>query len=248
MLKRLVCLLLVICFLFSLCACGCEHQWSDPTCTEPAKCIHCGEVSGDALGHDFAPATCVDPETCTRCGTTGEEAFGHSFSSGYCTDCGSEDPEYVDFNRFGFKNMYGMNSWLSIEYYNYSKGFVVSDISYNDIYTFYSNYYETGGMSRKKTKEDIVKNSYESIMDSPYFETWSQRACSYVNDTMTKSNGETFTIIDRVVDTYDDRVVIKSLYYNGRPYWFVPCDMLDFSKIEIYDYEGKETFKIPFKS
>ena len=103
------------------------HSWSDPTCTEPAKC-ECGETQGEALGHTWADATCVAPKTCSVCGATeGEalghtwadatciapktcsvcgategEALGHSFSEGTCGVCGAEDPNYVPPHEHNF--------------------------------------------------------------------------------------------------------------------------------------------------
>lgn len=47
------------------------------TCTEPEKCAECGEVLGDALGHDWEDATCTAPRTCRRCGTTQGTPTGH---------------------------------------------------------------------------------------------------------------------------------------------------------------------------
>lgn len=37
------------------------HKYSSPTCTNPSKCIYCGEASGVALGHN------VQNGKCTRC-------------------------------------------------------------------------------------------------------------------------------------------------------------------------------------
>ena len=36
------------------------HTWSEATCTEPAKC-ECGEVNGEALGHNYIPGEVVAP-------------------------------------------------------------------------------------------------------------------------------------------------------------------------------------------
>ena len=36
------------------------HTWSDATCTEPAKC-ECGEVNGEALGHNYVAGEVVAP-------------------------------------------------------------------------------------------------------------------------------------------------------------------------------------------
>ena len=48
---------------------GCDHSWTDATCTAPKTCTLCGETEGSALGH--------------------------SYVSGTCTTCGAADPDYV---------------------------------------------------------------------------------------------------------------------------------------------------------
>lgn len=51
------------------------------TCTEPARCIYCGEADPmtPALGHDFAPPTCTASGICRRCGAVDPEngPLGH---------------------------------------------------------------------------------------------------------------------------------------------------------------------------
>jgi hypothetical protein len=79
------------------CGCGHTHTWSEATCTEPKKCIDCGEIDGESLGHDFAEATCKAPATCIRCGLTDGAALEHIFteatceSPATCTLCGETD-------------------------------------------------------------------------------------------------------------------------------------------------------------
>ena len=71
--KKTICLMLVLCMIIPLCACGepaHEHTWVEATCTEPKTCSECGETEGEALGHDFAPASYWAPETCSVCGET----------------------------------------------------------------------------------------------------------------------------------------------------------------------------------
>lgn len=45
-----------------------EHDWIDATCEEPKTCSICGEIEGEALGHDWDLT--VDRPTCTRCSET----------------------------------------------------------------------------------------------------------------------------------------------------------------------------------
>ena len=71
------------------------HIWSEPTCTEGAKCILCGKAGeGEAIGHDWQAATCLEPAVCTNCGETEGEALGHNWVAAtcevpeHCTNCG----------------------------------------------------------------------------------------------------------------------------------------------------------------
>lgn len=63
---------------------GHVHEFSDPTCTEPATCI-CGAHKGGALGHDFVDATCTTAKICLRCNVTTETALGHNYTAATCT-------------------------------------------------------------------------------------------------------------------------------------------------------------------
>lgn len=84
--KRLVCLLLALGIIFSLCACGHEHTWLEPTCTEPRTCSECGKTEGEPLGHKWKDATCTEPKTCTVCGETEGEPLGHKWTDASCTE------------------------------------------------------------------------------------------------------------------------------------------------------------------
>ena len=63
--------------LFTLTACGCEHEWSEATCTEPQVCSLCEETQGEPLGHAWVDATCEDPKMCSVCSATEGDALGH---------------------------------------------------------------------------------------------------------------------------------------------------------------------------
>ncbi len=71
------------------------HEWSEPTCTEPAKCV-CGETGDEATGHSWKDATCTAPKTCEHCDETEGEALGHTYADGACTVCEEADPNYVE--------------------------------------------------------------------------------------------------------------------------------------------------------
>ena len=61
------------------------HFWTEPTCTEGARCSLCGKEGEEAaLGHDWHSATCTDPKTCARCGETTGAALGHVWLDATC--------------------------------------------------------------------------------------------------------------------------------------------------------------------
>lgn len=49
--KKLISFILALAMIFSLTACGCDHQWQEATCTTPKTCAECGETEGEAAGH-----------------------------------------------------------------------------------------------------------------------------------------------------------------------------------------------------
>lgn len=75
------------------------HSWIDATCTEAKYCSTCGEIFGEALGHNYK-ATITNP-TCTEkgytthiCSTCGDsyvdgytDAIGHNWVKGVCSNC-----------------------------------------------------------------------------------------------------------------------------------------------------------------
>lgn len=70
MMKKILCIVLVLCSMLSLAACGCEHAWLDATCTEPMTCAKCGETEGETAEHLWKDATYTEPKTCAACGLT----------------------------------------------------------------------------------------------------------------------------------------------------------------------------------
>ena len=97
--KKTTALLLALCMLFALSACGHEHNWQDATCTEPKTCAECGKTEGEPLGHSWQDATCTKPKTCAVCGATEGEPLGHSWQDATCTEpktctvCGATEGE-----------------------------------------------------------------------------------------------------------------------------------------------------------
>ncbi len=81
-------LLVMICIM--LAACGCKHEFADPTCETPKTCSLCGVTEGEPLGHQWKDATCTEPKTCSVCAKTEGEALGHVFEDS-APDC--ENPK-----------------------------------------------------------------------------------------------------------------------------------------------------------
>lgn len=60
---------------------GCEHEWTEATCTDAKSCNLCGITEGEALGHTWTEATYESPKTCSACGLTeGEKLFDPTYS------------------------------------------------------------------------------------------------------------------------------------------------------------------------
>lgn len=77
-------ILLIAILVMMLTGCSCKHEiYTEADCLNLAKCLECGEVTGEALGHDYDniitfEATCThageQKYTCSRCGDTYTEA------------------------------------------------------------------------------------------------------------------------------------------------------------------------------
>ena len=74
----------------------CEHEWSDPTCTEMSVCSKCDLKNATELGHDFAAHICTESVKCSRCDVM-SEVSEHDFTTATCTEpsvckkCGYEN-------------------------------------------------------------------------------------------------------------------------------------------------------------
>lgn len=124
--KRFICCLLAVAFVFSLSGCCLKHEWKDATCGEPQTCTKCGATKGEPTGkHKWNDATCEEPKTCSVCGQTKGEPLGHEESDWQlesidvknlkktmvkvCEECGEEldsktEPldSFIDGNTFAF--------------------------------------------------------------------------------------------------------------------------------------------------
>lgn len=72
--------------LLLLSGCGCEHQWSEATCTEAPVCTLCGEPQegGQPEGHNWMKADCKYPKVCTVCKLTEGGLAEHTWKEASC--------------------------------------------------------------------------------------------------------------------------------------------------------------------
>lgn len=223
-------IMLILVMLFSLSACGCKHEWEEATCTSPKTCLLCGETEGEALEHEFTEATCIRPEFCMLCGEERGERLGHSYSDGYCIVCSEKDPNYVNLNNFGFRNMYGMTTWVEITGYNLSEGWAYYNGGYygsevTKVWSFENSYIKHDTMGCDDLIDGIVD------MDSPTVRT------NYnVNNDVSETGWGDWIIIDRVVA--GDYLILKT-QFDGDEEWYVPTDLLNLSRTSIEPIKNK---------
>lgn len=99
--KKIALIMSMLIMVVSIASCGlfeCKHSSTTPsTCTEAKKCNDCGEILGNAKGHNWKPATCTTPKTCSVCDETeGSVSPSHYYQNGYCEYCYSKDPYYLN--------------------------------------------------------------------------------------------------------------------------------------------------------
>lgn len=103
----------------SLAGCCMKHEWAEATCTEPKKCVKCGETEGVANGHKWKAATCTTPKTCETCGKTEGEALGHTWvdrtmeKPKTCSVCGATEGSPIVFKEVLFP-IFDANNYKSI--------------------------------------------------------------------------------------------------------------------------------------
>ena len=86
--KKIFTMLMVMCMIFMLTACGCDHDWADATCQAPKTCKLCGAVENEnTLGdHAWVDASCEAPKTCSVCKITEGEALSHAWIDADCNN------------------------------------------------------------------------------------------------------------------------------------------------------------------
>ena len=84
---RLLMVSVTLAVMLSIAGCGCDHEWTEATCTAPKHCVKCGNVEGDIAEHSWCEATCSSAKTCEQCGATDGEALGHTVEVGKCDRC-----------------------------------------------------------------------------------------------------------------------------------------------------------------
>ena len=128
--KRMIACVSVLSVLIGMCGCH-SHEFSDATCTQPMKCISCGETQGDTLPHTYMEATCSNPKTCSVCGAVDGVAKGHTVSYGKCGNC----DEFV--NSQVLYDIIEISDKADADYF-FDSDKVVTAVTNNDMYTLYS--------------------------------------------------------------------------------------------------------------
>ncbi len=240
--KKLISIILIVSLTLCLSGCGCQHEWLEATCDNPRTCTICDATEGHALDHVFSEADCETPRTCTYCGITEGEALGHNYSEGYCQECFAEDPDYIYLHDFGYTNMYGMTTWMEITAYSFTDNYVEFDYN-NTTITFYGNYFTKNCFFASK----LTNNSSEGISSSAYYRS-DKYQCNYLSNnsiSFCDSIWLQLSIIDRDVDTYNSKVILKTLNHYSDEEWYVPCDMLDFTQIT--EVDDSDNYRVSFK-
>lgn len=245
--KRFLISLLPVCLIFILTACGCKHEWKEATCINPQTCNLCGVTKGEPIEHSYMDANCENPKRCSFCDATEGKAQGHNYIDGYCSKCYSKDPNYIDLNNYGFSNMYGINAWIRIVEYSFPKNRVLASLS--NVRVFQSNHIEYSGVYLDN-QDSFLKYPSQNILESNYYEVSRKNQCKYLsNDSFSVYEDgywEQSTIYERVIDSDNSKVVLKTLNYKSKEEWFVPCELLDFSTVTEYEYD-RRYFYISFK-
>ena len=83
--KKVFTTIAILVSLVSLVACGCKHEWTDATCTNPQKCIKCNITNGEPLGHTMIDATCQKAKHCSVCGVTEGTVSPHNWIDATCS-------------------------------------------------------------------------------------------------------------------------------------------------------------------
>lgn len=238
--KNLFTLVIISILLCTLSACGCDHQWQEPSCNAPKTCTICHKTEGENLEHQWIEASCIAPKTCELCGEIKGEKVEHNFGERYCEICGIENPNYISLIDIGFQDTFRMNTWMYISAYNLTKKYVITPTLVFNVY--YKNYIRSGQVS-----EDMCKNS--STIDENLFEKSTTTPCSVLSNDVIKYDGGVMTITDRVTNDDIKALIIKAFKEEDRWFnsegevWFVPADLLDFSTMEIVDDDYKIYFK-----
>lgn len=115
--KKVFVLMLTLCLVAILAACGCDHEWNAANCTDPKTCVLCNETQGEALGHKWVDATCTDPKKCSVCHLTEGNALEHDWQDATteapktCANCqATEGSRIITDPRFtteATKDLYG---------------------------------------------------------------------------------------------------------------------------------------------
>lgn len=236
--KKILCIMLVFVFVFSLCGCSLfhTHSFSEATCTEPPKC-ECGETDGKALGHKWSDATCTEPQKC-ECGATQGEPSGHSWNEATCSKpktcsiCAKTKGKAVDHNYVNGKCKFCSKAkpTLKLNTYYYAVRengiyeYKFQDGGYFDV----ANYYTTTPMYPKDTYSFTYNGKkYYSMSEGESmgftYEIVGDEIVTYKNAFISPEFFLKLIVTDdgdlKVIDSYDTK------YYPINKLWVTKLDL-----------------------
>lgn len=114
MTKKQICMIGIFAVCFMLTGCCMNHEWKEPTCTEPKTCAKCGKTEGEAIGHTWVEATCAEAKHCSVCGETEGVPLEHALTEANyqqpatCKVCGETvgEPLTPDFVKRNVKGQF----------------------------------------------------------------------------------------------------------------------------------------------
>ena len=123
---------------------GCKHVYADADCTNPKKCILCGNIRGNALGHDYQNGTCA------RCNET-DASYVALVDGNWRMDALSPDGSHLEYIILTFAE----DGTAQLQVYVYGR---LSDISEDlwdqyesSLYDYSGELYYPTGVSYKRT-------------------------------------------------------------------------------------------------
>ncbi len=182
---------------------SCEHEYTEASCTESAKCINCGLATGlpnghyctvlncekgspcvtcgefiAPKGHKYKAATCTQPMICAECAQSCGAALGHTSNTAICSRCNAEFFK-TSYEKFAY---YMTETAMSDGYTKY----LSSHVNYSD-----------GSLGEQYIKYDTLTKK------------------STVEMTYRFNNSEHYITTTVYIDSVSSNYSVSTSYYNG---------------------------------